>query len=98
MPCQPDEEESNVGLLPPHLDPAKMVGNYRAYDGDSEYEKLRWCSRKMEWGVVVRNQGQGLLDSKIKFLSYLFGLRVFLSFNNLSVCMISDIDVIFVQD
>ena len=45
-------------------------------------------------GMVVRNQGQGLLDSKIKFLSYFFGLRVFLSFNNLIVCMISDIDVI----
>ena len=38
MPCQPDEEESNVGLPAPRTDRAKMVGNAGADDGDTEDE------------------------------------------------------------
>ena len=53
MPCQPDEEESNVGLLPPRPDPAKMVGNYGAYGGDSEYENYDGAA------LVLSKNGMG---------------------------------------
>ena len=74
MPCQPDEEESNVGLLPPHLDPAKMVGNYRAYDGDSEYENCDGALEKWngEWWLEIKDKGFWIPKSNFCHISLVY--------------------------
>jgi hypothetical protein len=97
IPCQSDEEESNVGLLPPRPDPAKMVGNYGAYDGDSEYENCDYALEKWngEWWLEIKDKGFWI--PKSNFCHNSWGC-VFLSLNNLVVCIIGDIEVIVVQD